>query len=304
MQKKYGTGLTGFGLALLLGVAPVAAQTADLPPAAWSTIAAIGPALSADMFAKSFAVMRPLQASRTGLSVAKDVSYSADPAQKIDLWRPAGKRPAPIILFVHGGGFVGGDKNDYDNVPAYFARHGFLGVNMNYRVAPKATYPAATVDIGNVVKWLGDNAARYGGDPKRIVVIGHSAGAALVSSYVLDRSIETARDGAVGAVLISGGYVPHPRDDTYYGTDLDRNVPMAHVSEGKLPLLIAMTEYDPPMLASDSHLLATALCKRDGMCPPFFWLSGHNHLSEVASLDTRDDRLGRQIRDFVRQVAH
>jgi triacylglycerol lipase len=256
------------------------------------------------MFAKSFAVMRPLQASRTDLTVAKDVSYGADPLQKLDLWRPKGARSAPIILFVHGGGFVGGDKNDYDNVPAYFARHGLLGVNMNYRLAPKVTYPAETVDIGSVVKWLGNNAARYGGDPKRIILIGHSAGAAIVSSYVLDRTIETTREGVVGAVLISGGYVPHPRDDAYYGTDLDRNVPMAHVNEGKLPLLITMTEYDPPLLASDSHLLAAALCKRDGICPPFFWLSGHNHLSEVASLDTKDNRLGRQIRNFVPLIAH
>jgi hypothetical protein len=78
---------------------------------------------------------------------------------------------------------------------------------------------------------------------------------------------------------------------------------MAHVNEGKLPLLITMTEYDPPLLASDSHVLAAALCKRDGVCPPFFWLSGHNHASEVASLDTRDDRLGHEIREFIGQLA-
>src|ERR1700744_5195982 len=108
-----------------------------------------------------------------------------------------------------------------------------------------------------------------------------------------DRTIEKTRDGVVGAVLISGGYVPHKGDDRYYGSDLDRNVPMAHVSDGKLPLLITMSEYDPPLLASDSPLFASALCKRDGFCPPFFWLSGHNHFSQVASLDTRDDRLGR-----------
>jgi hypothetical protein len=112
------------------------------------------------------------------------------------------------------------------------------------------------------------------------------------------------RDGVRGAVLVSGGYVPHKGDDRYYGSDLDRNVPMAHVNEGKLPLLVTMTEYDPPLLASDSHVLAAALCKRDGICPPFFWLSGHNHASEVASLDTRDDRLGGKIRDFVRSATH
>lgn len=304
MRTRARTVVIVIGLALLFGVTPVAAQTANLPPAVWSAIASFGPTLNADMVAKSFALMRPLQASREDLAVVKDVGYGADPLQKLDLWRSKGNRSAPIVLFVHGGGFTGGDKNDYDNVPAYFARHGFLAVNMNYRVAPKATYPAATLDVGSVVTWLGDNAVRYGGDPKHIIVIGHSAGAAIVASYVFDRTIETTRDGVVGAVLISGGYVPHKGDDRYYGSDLDRNVPMAHVSEGKLPLLITMSEFDPPLLASDSPLLAAALCKRDGICPPFFWLSGHNHFSQVASLDTRDDRLGQEIRDFARRVAH
>jgi acetyl esterase len=295
-------GVAGLGLALLLWAAPAAAQSGNLPPDVRAAIAAIGPALNADMIAKSFAAMRPLQAPRTGLDVATDVSYGPAPLQKLDLWRSKGEGTMPIVLFVHSGGFTRGDKNDYDNVPAYFARHGALGVNMNYRLAPKAAFPAETLDVGSAVQWLVANAPRYGGDPTRIVLIGHSAGAAIVASYVLDRTIETTRNGVVGAVLISGGYVPHEQDVVYYGTDMAQLVPMAHL-DGKLPLLIAMTEYDPPLLASDSHVLAAALCKRDGICPPFLWLSGHNHMSEIASLDTKDDRLGREIRGFVQRVA-
>jgi acetyl esterase/lipase len=117
-------------------------------------------------------------------------------------------------------------------VAAYFARHGILSANMNYRLAPKATYLAAALDVGSAVKWLGANAARYGGDPKRIVLVGHSAGAAIVASFVLDGTIETNRDGVVGAVLISGGYVPHEQDEVYYGADVARHAPLAHVNEG------------------------------------------------------------------------
>jgi acetyl esterase len=295
-------GVAGLGLALLLWAFPAAAQSENLPPDVRAAIAAMGPALNADMFAKSLAAMRPLQAPRTGLDVARDVSYGAAPLQKLDLWRSKDDGPVPIVLFVHSGGFTRGDKNDYDNVPAYFARHGALGVNMNYRLAPQVAFPAETLDVGNAVQWLAANAARYGGDPTRIVLIGHSAGAAIVASYVLDRSIETDRHGVVGAILISGGYVPHEQDVVYYGARMAELVPMAHVN-GKLPLLIAMAEYDPPLLASDSHVLSAALCKRDGICPPFLWLSGHNHMSEIASLDTEDDRLGSEIRAFVHKVA-
>jgi acetyl esterase len=302
LRNSIGAGVTGLAWALLLCTGPAAAQSEKLPPDIRAAIAAMGPVLNADMLAKSLAAMRPLQAPRAGLEVAMDVSYGADPLQKLDLWRPEREGLAPVVLFVHSGGFTRGDKNDYDNVPAYFARHGALGVNMNYRLAPGVAFPDETLDVGSVVEWLGANAKRYGGDPRNIVLIGHSAGAAIIASYVLDRTIETNRNGVVGAVLISGGYVPHEQDVVYYGTDMAQLVPMAHLN-GKLPLLIAMSEYDPPLLASDSHVLAAALCKRDGICLPFVWLLGHNHFSEIASLDTKDDRLGRQIRDFVQRLS-
>ena len=181
---------------------------------------------------------------------------------------------------------------------------------MNYRLAPKSLWPAATLDVGSAVAWLKANAAHYGGDPRRIVVIGHSAGAAIVASYALDRSIETTRDGVVGAVIISGplghGNERRPSDRVYYGDDpaqVTAHEPAAHVNDSTLPLLITMAEFDPAMLAPDSHEIAAAICIRDKKCPPFLWLAGHNHISEVASIDTKDDRLGREIVDFVRATA-
>jgi acetyl esterase len=294
-------------LAVTLVGAPARAQLENLPPNVRAAIAALGPTLNAELVAKSNALMAPLQAPRTGLTVAKDVSYGSDPLQKLDIWRPKGGRSAPVVLFVHGGGFVRGDKNSNENVPAYFARHGFLGASMNYRLAPKVTFPAETLDLGSAVQWLRTNAARYGGDPNRIVLVGVSAGAAIVASYVFDRTIETKRDGVVGAVVISGPFARtderRPNDKVYYGDKAAQFEPMAHVNDGRLPMLITMSEFDPPELAGDSHELAAALCHRDGKCPPFLWLSGHNHISQAASLDTKDDRLGGAIRGFVREVA-
>lgn len=81
------------------------------------------------------------------------------------------------------------------------------------------TWPAQSLDIGATVAWLNANAARFGGDPRRIVVVGHSSGGAVVASYVFDHSIETTRDGNVGAVLISGVYGYHTEAPFYYGED-------------------------------------------------------------------------------------
>jgi acetyl esterase len=295
-------------LAMMLCSAHALAQLENLPSAVRDGIAALGPTLNPDMIAKTNALMAPLQASRVGLHVEKDVSYGADPLQKLDVWRPAGaQKGAPVVVFVHGGYFVRGDKAGSDNVPAYFSRHGILGVNINYRLAPKVTFPAESLDLGSAVQWVRTNAARYGGDPNKIVVVGVSAGAALVASYVLDRTIETSRAGVVGAVIISGvyGYTDEERvpSKAYYGDRVAELAPMAHLDGPKLPLLLTMAEYDPPELAGDSHELAAALCHRDGKCPPFLWLSGHNHISQAETLDTKDDRLGRAIRSFVQQVA-
>lgn len=296
--------------AVLAAAAPAQAQLANLPKETVAAIAAMGPNLNPEVIEKSFALMRPLEASRDGMAAEKDIAYGSDPLQKLDIWQPKGGRGrAPIVVFVHGGGFARGDKKDYDNIPAYFARHGFLGVNVNYRLAPAVAWPAVSEDVGSAVAWLKANAAAHGGDPRRIVVIGHSAGASAVASYVLDKSIKTERAGVVGAVIISGplghGVERRAQDSVYFGKDPaleTRHEPLGHVNESKLPLLITMTEYDPVALAPDSHELAAAVCLRDKKCPDFFFLSGHNHISETSSIDTKDDRLGGAIVAFVRSV--
>jgi acetyl esterase/lipase len=288
---------------------PAAAQRANLPAAAWSAIAAMGTTLGDGVGPKTAALMLPLEASRAGLSLSRNLVYGDDVRQNLDLYRPQQSAgPAPVVVFVHGGGFVSGDKARFENIPAYFARHGMLGVGINYLLAPQAHWPAQSRDLGSAVAWLRANAARYGGDPGRIVVIGHSSGAAVVASYVFGQSLKSTRAGVVGAVLISGvyGYGPlFAGARQYYGSDpkkAEAAQPRAHLGENRLPLLIVTAEFDPAWLGAESHELAAALCRRDGKCPPFLWLGGHNHISEVLGIDTRDDRLGHTIRAFVRDV--
>ena len=169
--------------------------------------------------------------TRAHAAVASSPHRNAGPAKMslmvpshsraLDLYIPQGNvaQPVPIVVFVHGGGFRIGDKRGGENIAAYFARHGMLGVTINYRLAPEVTWPTQSLDLGNAIGWLRANAARFGGDPRTIVVIGHSSGAAVVASYLLDHSIDTARDGVVGAVLISGVYGYETRAPDYYGHD-------------------------------------------------------------------------------------
>ena len=295
-------------LLVVLFCQPAAAEMTNLPAEVQTAIVQMGPHLDESIANRTYALMQPLQAPRADLAVGQDVSYGEDPFEKLDLYAPLSRaaRTQPVVIFVHGGDFTGGDKRNGDNVAAYFARHGMLGVAMNYRLAPTVIWPEQSLDVGKAVSWLGANAARYGGDPHRMIVIGFSTGASVVASYIFDQSIQTTRDGVVGAVLMSGGFGYGSHKPVYYGEDPAKAAerqPRAHINQSMLPVLSVMAEFDPSNWAAESLELAAAICRRRGKCPPFLWLSGHNHISEAASIDTPDDRLGHEIFAFVGAVA-
>jgi hypothetical protein len=180
--------------ALLITTSPglALAQLANLPPDVRAAIAEMGPHVDPSIVRKTYALTQPLQANRADLSLGQDVSYGSDPLQKLDVYaeKESGAAGRPIVVFVHGGGFTAGDKSSAQNVASYFAGHGMVGVSMNYRLAPSATWPEQSIDVGRAVAWLNANAAQYGGDPRRIVVIGYSSAASVVAPYLFDRSID------------------------------------------------------------------------------------------------------------------
>jgi acetyl esterase len=202
----------------------------------------------------------------------------------------------------------------YGNVPMYFARQGMLGVNATYRLAPAAQWPAAAQDVASLVAWLKSNAARFGGDPNRIYLIGHSAGATHVATYLYLKELQPATGpGVAGVVLMSGRYHfdPHPSDpnlknfQAYFGTDRAQypaRSPITHVKgAARLPTFIVVSEYDNPDLDTQGALLLAALCERDRACPRFTRMEKHNHLSMVYQFNTADEALGREILEFIRR---
>jgi acetyl esterase/lipase len=262
-----------------------------------------------------------LQAGPKGtVKVTKDVAYGTNPRQKVDIYQPAGKRGLPIMVFFHGGGYTGGER-DYTplvhaNVMTYFARNGFLGINADYRLAPEFAWPSGAQDVRWVVEWVQKHAADYGGDPNRIFLFGHSAGASHVAQYALDRRFQPPNGpGIAGAILLSGRYVLHydPDDASlakggvaeYFGTDPSRfesRSAASHVAESRVPIMIVMSEHDQLNLATTSGELFVAICKRDGgRCPRFLQLKYHNHMSEFYHFNTQDDYLGREILDWTRE---
>ncbi len=114
--------------------------------------------------------------------VRYDINHGTDAArQSLDIFLREGLANGPVVLYVHGGGWVRGDKDRALFKPGFLVPRGHLFASMNYRFHPDASLPEMAQDVATAVAWLRQHAAKYGGDGTRIVLMGHSAGAHLVS---------------------------------------------------------------------------------------------------------------------------
>ena len=113
--------------------------------------------------------------------------------QSIRIYTPAGSGPFPVVVYVHGGGWVIADLDVYDSSPRALANvAGAIVVSVEYRHAPEHKFPAAHEDVFSAYRWVLDNAASFGGDPKRVAVVGESAGgnmAAAISLMARERKV-------------------------------------------------------------------------------------------------------------------
>ncbi len=153
-----------------------------------------------------------------GVELVGDAVPFGSDAQMLDVWRPAataaGKRP--VIVFIYGGGWANGDRRSYAFAARAFARAGFVVVVPDYRKVPTVRFPAFVQDGAAAVHWVRDHVAEYGGDPARVALVGHSAGAYNAVMLALDRRWLHAEgvDPAIvkAAVGLSGPYDFYPFD--------------------------------------------------------------------------------------------
>ena len=144
--------------------------------------------------------------------VAHAVPFGAH-GQTLNIWRTGNAKGAPVLIFYYGGGWVKGTADEYGWAARAYASKGFVVVVPDYRKVPDVRFPGFIQDAADAVKWTQDNIAKYGGDPKRIGIAGHSAGAHSVAMLALDPQWLAAA-GAPGAVKaavgLSGPYDFYP----------------------------------------------------------------------------------------------
>src|SRR6185369_12294199 len=220
---------------------------------------------------------------------------------------------APVLVYVHGGGFVMGDKTSatspfYDNVSQWAAQQGWVGVTMTYRLAPQHRWPSGPEDMALAVRWLRENIAAYGGNPDALFLMGQSAGGAHVAAYVAQSKFHHGGEvGLAGALMISGIYdataqPPNQFSNAYYGEGPTLREQARHIDgllASELPLLFSVSEFDPGDFQDQAMQVAQAWHQRKKRYAPLQYLAGHNHLSPAQSVGSAEEQFTRCIADFV-----
>lgn len=246
--------------------------------------------------------------------IQRDQRYGADARHLLDIHTTADAADWPVLLFVHGGGFVTGDKTQpgspfYDHVGGWATERGMVAVTMTYRLAPAHRWPAGAEDVAAATSWVRQRIAGHGGDPGRIVLAGHSAGATHVASYVAGHAGNPA-DTVAGAALISGIYDPatsrdHPAVRAYFGDDTDR-YPQRSTLSGlvatAVPLLVVVAELDLPGCYPQAAALLDAMLTGRGTLPLFTTVPDHTHLSEISALGLDDEAFGAMLARFTHRA--
>jgi acetyl esterase/lipase len=190
--------------------------------------------------------------------------------QTLDVWRPAGKATAkrPVLIFWYGGGWAKGDRRSYAFAARAYARSGFVVVMPDYRKVPGIRFPAFLQDGAEAVKWTRDHIADYGGDPDRIAIAGHSAGAHIAVMLALDTGWLKAEgvDPKIikAAVGLSGPYDFYPFTsiraiDAMQGADPAVTQPINFARADAPPMLLITSTGDTEVRPKNAINLAAKL---------------------------------------------
>jgi acetyl esterase/lipase len=234
--------------------------------------AAAAAAAAAAMFATAcspLATFGALVPKDAGVEVvARNVPYGADARQRVDVYRPnrLGPQPLPIIVLFYGGSWNSGSKSGYAFVARALASKGFVVAIPDYRLVPKVRYPAFLQDGAAATRWIAANAAKLGGDPDRIVIAGHSAGAYNGAMLAYDpRWLQSDQLRIRGFIGLAGPYDFLPFNgpvarEAFLGTaDLKSTQPVSFVRRGAPPAFLATGLKDNLVLPQNSDALAARL---------------------------------------------
>lgn len=251
--------------------------------------------------------------------VHRDIAYAEPKNERrtLDVYAPAEGQNHPVIVWIHGGGWQRGDKNDVQVKPRAFMDRGFVFVSINYRLFPSVTIKHMAGDVAKAIRWTHDHAQEIGGDPNTIFVMGHSAGAQLAALVCTDDRYLKAEglslsiikgcvpvDGDTYDVPMQIATVEQRRADIYkwkFGdAEQQKDLsPVTHIATGKnLPPVLILHVADHPETKAQSQRLAKAL-QNVGVSAKAYPAEGKNHATLNADLGLADDKPTQELFDFL-----
>ena len=226
---------------------------------------------------------------------ARDVAYGRDPRQRMDIYVPQGGGSGrPVVFFIYGGSWANGAKETYSFVGEAFASRGFVTVIADYRLVPAVRFPGFIEDGALALRFVRDNIAPFGGEPRKVHIIGHSAGAYNAMMLTLDRRY-LAAVGLPSSIIrstvgLSGPYdfLPFDIDVTKaaFGSARDpaQTQPINFARRDAPPIFLASGSNDTVVLPRNSEKLAAALRQAGAKSVSLKIYPGLGHADTVASI--------------------
>jgi len=227
------------------------------------------------------------------------IAYGPEARHRLDVYRPTeAPAPGPVVVFLYGGRWSSGTRDDYRLLGDALTRRGWVAVVPDYRLAPAVRFPAWVEDGARAVRWARDNASRFGGDTSRIFVVGHSAGGHSAALLALDerflRDAGVPRGAVRGFVSLAG-----PVETTWTAPDVQAlmgppagwpaTYPATHIDGTEPPLLLLHGDEDETVEVENSLRLEERVRARGG-CARAVVYRGVGHVEIMVALST--PRLG------------
>jgi acetyl esterase/lipase len=205
-----------------------------------------------------------------GVTITRDIAYETGARHSLDIYRPTHPDGVlPVVVFFYGGSWDTGSKDEYLFVATALARQGLLVLVPDYRLYPQVRYPVFLQDCAQAVAWTIHHAAAYGGDPKALFLMGHSAGAYNVAMLTLDPGLLAAagvsRDAILGAITLAGPFDFLPIEDPEVqavfapAADPATTQPINHVDGHNPPMLLLAGTDDHTVYPRNTTALAARI---------------------------------------------
>lgn len=261
-------------------------------------------------------------------TIKRNIPYAEPPneRQMLDIYAPEGAKNLPVVFWIHGGGWQAGDKSDVMTKPQAFMDKGFVFVSTNYRLLPDVDMGTLIRDVAKSFHWVQDHIAESGGDPKRVLVGGHSAGAQLAAIICTDERYLKAEglsfDMLKGCVPVDGDTYDVPaiietaetRKRVHglpqqkfghrekFGNDPEKHrdfSAVTHVAKGKgIPPFLILHVADHPDTSAQAQRLAAVL-KDAGVPTTVFGAKDTHHVKLNDHLGLPDDPATQALFKFV-----